>query len=470
MVHIDQSTLTFSADTVTPVSIYLRLRDAFPGAVLLEGADQQPGEEEFSFIAIMPCAEFRVLKREVHCSFPDGERTCDEIVERGDVLSRLSQFMASFSFSGEELPSGHAGLYGYSSFNCIAHFEDIDLVEDAEQRRAIPDMLYRYFRFVIAFNHYHNRITIIENAPKNVFTDLKKEHLKYQILHRDYTAYDFEKHGEENSNLTEDEHVEMIETCKKHIQRGDVFQIVPSRRFEQQYRGDDFMVYRALRSINPSPYMFYFDFDDFHLFGSSPEANLVVNENVARLYPIAGTYKRTGDKSVDEQKVTELLADEKENAEHVMLVDLARNDLSRFCTAVEVESYKTIKQYSHVIHITSVVRGTLPDQKDSLKLFAATFPMGTLSGAPKYRALEILGEVEKGRREAYGGAAGVIGFDGSINHAIIIRSFVAKGSVLYYQGGGGVVADSDPRAEVCEVENKLGALRAAMKLAEEELL
>lgn len=466
MVRINQQTITFPADTVTPISVYLKLRDEYPGAALLEGADQVAGSENYSYIGILPIAEFRVEGEQITYSYPDSETTNIDISDRAQVLSEMRTFLSGFQLEGERPDDIINGLIGYSSYNCVRYFEELDITLNKPKAEQIPDMLYRLYRFVIAFNHYRDTITILENTPENVFIKIKPENLKYSILHRDLKFSNFHKQGKEVSTITDEQHGEIIVQAKKHIQRGDVFQIVPSRMFSQKFDGDDFMVYRALRSINPSPYLFYLDFEDFKIFGSSPEAHLVVTKGQAKLFPIAGTYKRTGDKEYDDRKVHELLEDEKEVAEHTMLVDLARNDLSRHCNNVTLSEYKKVKEYSHVIHITSEVIGRLRKGADSLDLYEATFPMGTLSGAPKYRAMEIIDELEVCDRGPYAGAIGLIGFDSEINKAIVIRSFLSKNDTLYFQAGGGLVSESVVEVEIDEVSNKLGALRAAMDLAE----
>ncbi|MBE7179038.1 MAG: anthranilate synthase component I family protein, partial [Mucilaginibacter polytrichastri] len=250
------------------------------------------------------------------------------------------------------------------------------------------------------------------------------------------------------------------------IHRGDVFQIVPSRAFSQRFTGDEFNVYRALRSINPSPYLFYFDYGNFKLFGSSPEAQLTINKGEATIYPIAGTFKRTGSDTEDAEIALQLKNDPKESAEHVMLVDLARNDLSRHCDDVEVQAFKEVQFYSHLVHLVSKVSGKLRLGVDSFSVVADTFPAGTLSGAPKYRAMEIIDQNEPHLRSFYSGALGFMGFNGDFNHAIMIRSFLSKENTLNYQAGAGIVTASDPETELQEVNNKIAALRKALIEAE----
>jgi anthranilate synthase component 1 len=258
----------------------------------------------------------------------------------------------------------------------------------------------------------------------------------------------------------------MVSKAKAHCQRGDVFQMVLSRRFSQQFKGDEFNVYRALRSINPSPYLFYFDYGNYKIFGSSPEMQLKTEGNKATINPIAGTFKRTGDDIKDEQLAADLLKDDKENSEHVMLVDLARNDLSKNTRNVRVSRMKDIQFYSHVIHIVSNVEGTMYDGDSALKVLGDTFPAGTLSGAPKNKAIRLIDQYEPTSRGFYGGCIGFIGINGETNHAITIRSFLSQGDTLHYQAGAGIVNESDEEKELAEVNNKLEALRRAIYTAE----
>lgn len=257
-----------------------------------------------------------------------------------------------------------------------------------------------------------------------------------------------------------------MKKAKEHCFRGDVFQLVLSRRFFQNFKGDEFNVYRTLRSINPSPYLFFFDYGDFKIFGSSPEAQLIVQDGKAEIHPIAGTFKKTGDDKKDLISAKELAKDPKENSEHVMLVDLARNDLSRNGTNVVVEKNREIQFYSHVIHLVSKVTCKMKTTTNTFRVVADTFPAGTLSGAPKHKALQLIDKYEKIKRNFYGGAIGYMDFNGNFNHAIIIRSFLSLNNQLHYQAGAGIVADSIPESELQEVYNKLGALDKALIQAE----
>lgn len=462
------------ADTITPVSVYLRLRDQFPQSFLLESTDNQPNKKSFSYICCDPIASIIVERDTLVLRWPDGTRDETPITRREQVTEGLQTLLDGFQIepsSAFDFLSN--GLFGYVAYDAIRYFEDIDLQCDEDDTRAIPDVMYHVFRYILAIDHYQNTLYLMENEVcdldgkpiASMSSSMSLEALSYLIDNKNFPQYPFVMKGEEASNFDDASYMEVVDTCKRHVFRGDVFQVVPSRRFSQHFEGDEFNVYRALRSINPSPYLFYFDCGSFKIFGSSPEAQLVVRDGWARLFPIAGTYKRTGDEEVDEAAIVRLLDDPKENAEHVMLVDLARNDLSKHCVGVTVEEYKEVQRYSHVIHLTSQVRGQLEPGVTAVQLMADTFPMGTLSGAPKYRAMEIIDSVERGQRRAYGGAIGLFGFDGSCNHAIVIRSFLSKGNCLFRQAGGGVVADSVPADELQEVNNKLGALRAALDLA-----
>lgn len=467
-IQINVSTKKLLADTITPVNIYLRLRDRFPHSLLLESTDYRGAENSYSFICCNPIASFRVVNNTIDRRFPDRSSSREEIRQRGEVVAGLQQFINSFEISEQE--GGAAllnGLFGYSSFDAIQYFEDIEL-KNSPGAKPIPVLSYALYEYVIAINHFKNEMQIIRNLPEGVAEtgspDL--EELERLMRYKDHPFFPFAQRGSEVSNMDEAEHAAMIERCKTHIFRGDVFQIVPSRRFSQQFQGDEFNVYRALRSINPSPYLFYFDFGGFKIFGSSPEAQIVVKNRKASIYPIAGTYRRTGDDEADSKLAEKLRADPKENAEHVMLVDLARNDLSKHCTGVNVEAFKEVHFYSHVIHLVSKVTGAMRPEVSAIEILSDTFPAGTLSGAPKYKAVELIDRYERGRRGFYGGALGYLGFNGDCNHAIIIRSFLSQDNVLHFQAGGGVVADSDIASEVAEVRNKLSALRSAIDFGE----
>ncbi|QQT27982.1 MULTISPECIES: anthranilate synthase component I family protein [Sphingobacterium] len=452
------------ADTTTPVSIYLRLRDAFPNSLLLESSDYHSRDNNISYICCQPLAGIRLNKQNLEIQYPNQEveyKNADEI----DLRSEISLFREKFSqIETPEINVISNGLFGYFTFDCIEHFEDIKLTTAIDPKRDIPFLQYHVYKYVIAIDHFRNQLYIFEHLLNGEESSLEK--MEYLIKNKNFPEYDFRTNGEETSNRTDEEHRELVRKMIKHIQRGDVFQIVPSRAFATPFLGDEFNVYRALRSINPSPYLFYFDYGDFKIFGSSPEAQLTIRKSEAAIYPIAGTFKRTGDMEKDEKIAEALKNDPKETSEHVMLVDLARNDLSRHCDQVTVRSYKEAQYYSHIIHLVSKVTGKLKDNINPFDVVGDTYPAGTLSGAPKHMALTLIDRYEGQQRSFYSGAIGYMGFNGDFNHAIMIRSFLSKQNLLHYQAGGGIVLDSDPEMELQEVNNKIAALRKALELAE----
>jgi anthranilate synthase component 1 len=466
------------ADTLTPVGLYLSLRERFPQSILLESSDYRGRENSHSFLCAVPLRRFTAEGRSVaetrftkHGETVVNQRTVVRAIEVGGLFE---EFVSSFVCDSPK-SEGANGLFGYLSYDGVQYFEEISLSAPPRPELSLPDLQYTFYRFVISFDHFRNTLTVVENIPEGD-TDESEEIL--QVISRsagqsaDVSAVaPFHRVGEESSNLSDEAHLEQLRRIKSHIFRGDVFQIVPSRRFMQRYEGDDFTLYRALRSLNPSPYLFYFDCGAFRIFGSSPEAQLVTAGGKATIHPIAGTFRRTGDELHDLKEASRLVHDPKENAEHVMLVDLARNDLSRHCYPVEVEEFRAVQFYSHVIHLVSRVSGRFPaetsrSQIPALRILGSSFPAGTLTGAPKYRAMELIDQFEPERRYTYGGCLGFIGFQGESTHAIVIRSFLSAGSTLYYQAGAGVVADSDPQLEREEVHNKLRALRMAFDVAE----
>jgi len=453
------------ADVFTPVSIYLRLRDKFPGTVLLESTDYRASENSFSFICIQPIAGIEVTStKDFEFKYPNLPPERKQLKNKQSVLDELQKFLSHFSFEGKPaLPVVHS-LFGYSTFDSVQFFETIEFNKDKQNGNTIPLMRYRFYQYIIAINHFKDELYLCENVVEGLDSDF--DNIESLIRQKDVPSYGFKSEGEESSNLTNEQYMEIVEKGKQHCFRGDVFQVVLSRAFQQQFKGDEFNVYRALRSINPSPYLFFFDYGDYKLMGSSPEAQLIIKDNKATIHPIAGTFKRTGNDEQDRALAAKLLEDPKENAEHVMLVDLARNDLSRLATDVEVDSYRQIQYYSHVIHLVSEVTGKIQPGLNPFSLLAATFPAGTLSGAPKYRAMEIIDENEPTARGFYGGCIGSVSFNGDFNHAIMIRSILSKNNTLYYQAGAGVVAKSVASSELEEVNNKLNALKQAIILAQ----
>ncbi len=458
MHKITQYRQTLPADLETPVGLYLKIRDLYPQSALLESSDYHTTQNSVSFVGINPIGGFKVASEKIYMSYPDGSETVKDINSDTDVITELRGYMESFAIDGDNgLPDG---LLGYTAYDAVRYFESISIQPREEQFQDIPDMWYILYRYIIQVNHYRNEMTIVENCPRG-----DESHMDniISILHNNNVAqYPFYAMDDEASSMTDDDFVRIVEKCVAHARRGDVFQIVPSRRFSRGFRGDEFNVYRSLRRINPSPYLFYFDFGGFRIFGSSPETHLRISGNTAYIDPIAGTFRRTGKDERDRQLADELLADEKENAEHIMLVDLARNDLSRSGGRVEIEFLKQIQYYSHVIHMVSRVKATLPDGCDHYRLFGDTFPAGTLSGAPKVRAMQIINELEPHSRMIYGGCIGYMGFNGDINQAITIRSFLSVGNRLYSQAGAGIVASSNPYSELQETRNKLAALSSAI--------
>ena len=450
---------TLLADLYTPVGIYMRLRDIYPQSALMESSDYHDSNNSHSFIGINPIASVAISHGEAICNFPNGKTTRHEVNKDYKADKAINAFISRFKVEGEY--ASYCGLYGYTAFNAVRYFEDIAVKDTTMEKNDAPDMMYILYRDIIVFDHFNNKLTIVTLGEESALDDIYRQMNKANVH-----AYDFHPTGETTSPLTDEEHKANIRQGIKHCLRGDVFQIVIARRFIQKYEGDDFKLYRALRSINPSPYLFYFDFGGFRIVGSSPETHCRIEGRKAYIDPIAGTTKRTGDAEADRKAAEYLRNDAKENAEHVMLVDLARNDLSRNCHDVKVDFYKDLQYYSHVVHLVSRVSGTLDEGADPIKAFIDTFPAGTLSGAPKVRAMQLISEIEPHNRGAYGGCIGFIGLNGSLNQAITIRTFVSRNGELWFQAGGGIVAKSDEEYELQEVNNKLGALRRAILMAE----
>ena len=450
---------TILADLYTPVGVYMRLRDIYPQSALMESSDYHEKDNSRSFIGINPIASVAIGHGEATVTFPNSQTVCHEVNKAYRSDKAIHALIDCIQVEGDF--KEFCGLYGYTSFNAVRYFEDIAVKDETQERNDAPDMLYILYKDVIVFDHFNNTLTIVTLGDETELDTIYKQMNKANVK-----AYDFHPVGETTSPLTDEEHKANIRKGIKHCLRGDVFQIVLSRRFIQKYEGDDFKLYRALRSINPSPYLFYFDFGGFRIFGSSPETHCRIEGRKAYIDPIAGTTKRTGDAEADRQGAEYLRNDPKENAEHVMLVDLARNDLSRNCHGVKVDFYKDLQYYSHVIHLVSRVSGELDEGADPIKAFIDTFPAGTLSGAPKVRAMQLISEYEPHNRGAYGGCIGYIGLNGSLNQAITIRTFVSRNGELWFQAGGGIVAKSNEEYELQEVNNKLGALRRAILMAE----
>nr|WP_302752782.1 anthranilate synthase component I family protein [uncultured Prevotella sp.] len=457
------------ADLYTPVGVYMRLRDIYPQSALMESSDYHGTENSRSFIGVHPIASIAVGHGVVTATYPDGRVEEKELPAFGEgkgeecklaISKAFNNFIQAFHVEGEG--SECCGLYGFTTFNAVRYFENIPVKDTTMEKNDAPDIYYIMYKNIIVFDHFNNTMQLITLGEEAELDALMKAINKANVK-----PYDFHPVGETTSTLTDEEHKANIRRCIQHCLRGDVFQIVVSRRFVQKYEGDDFKLYRALRSINPSPYLFYFDFGGFRIFGSSPETHNRIVGDKAFIDPIAGTTKRTGNMEQDRKAAEFLRNDPKENAEHVMLVDLARNDLSRNCHGVKVDFYKDMQFYSHVIHLVSRVSGTLDEQADHIKAFIDTFPAGTLSGAPKVRAMQIISELEPHNRGAYGGCIGFIGLNGDLNQAIVIRTFISRNGELWFQAGSGVVAKSNDQYELEECNNKLGALTKAIHIAEE---
>lgn len=459
--HLQSHHKKIIADTITPVSVYLKVRDHYPNSILLESSDYHANDNSFSYVCFNPIASVSVKNNLYIENHPDGTEKRIELDESSDVPSLISEFSKQFSTTNEEFKFINQGLFGYMNYDAVRYFEDV-VVSKKEEATEIPDLHYAVYQNIIAINHFNNEAYLFAHCyeSENNIADIE-----LLLKSKNYPTYNFSKEGEAITNVSDEDFKSLVETAKKHCQRGDVFQLVLSRRFEQSFSGDEFNVYRALRTVNPSPYLFYFDYGNFKLFGSSPEAQLVVKDKKAEIHPIAGTFKRTGNDEQDAELAKKLAADKKENAEHVMLVDLARNDLSRHGKSVEVETYREVQYFSHVIHLVSKVTAQIKESVSTMEVVADTFPAGTLSGAPKHMAMELIEKYEPTPRGYYGGAIGFMDFSGNYNHAIMIRTFLSKNHRLYFQAGAGIVAASSSESENQETYNKLGALNKALELA-----
>ena len=455
------------SDVFTPVGIYLRVRDRFRDTILLESADHHAAENSYSFICVNAIGGVEISSlNSIEIKYPGSREERSSISDPSAIPRRLWDYMQQFDVQPSSKEARFAqGLYGYTTYDAVQFFDTIRFSNPNGQSTNIPLIRYRLYQYVIAINHFRDELFICENVVAGLESDVAV--IQSLIRSKDVPVYPFNTKDEETSTIKDEDYREMVRKGIQSCLRGDVFQIVLSRRFSQVFTGDEFNVYRTLRSINPSPYLFYFDYGDYRLMGSSPEAQLIINEGKAVVHPIAGTFKRTGNDITDRQRAAELLEDSKENAEHVMLVDLARNDLSRLCDEVKVSKYRQIQFYSHVIHLVSEVTGNVKKDSNPFDLLARTFPAGTLSGAPKFKAMSLINEYEQEARSYYGGGIGFIGFDGSCNHAIMIRTLLSRNNQLIYQAGAGIVAASNPESELQEVTNKLNALKTAIKEAAE---
>lgn len=455
---IKTSSHSFLGDLITPVSLYTRIRSKYAQVLLLESSDYSSKEESLSFICFDSMAE--IVRQNGKTQIAGIDLDADEFPT---LVSQVEAFLHYFRSKDSDPANKYNGIFGFTGFDAIQNFESITF-DESKSNYNIPCLRYDLYRYVVVFDHFYDKITVLENRYEEESSNLAA--VLSLINNPSHSSFSFTMKGDEKSNMSGDQFKEIVTRSKYHCQRGDIFQMVPSRRFEQEFEGDEFSVYRSLRSINPSPYLFYFDYGSYKIFGSSPEAQMIVKNKIAEIHPIAGTFRRTGDIIQDNELARKLLADPKENAEHIMLVDLARNDLSKNTVNVKVHKYKEVQYFSHVIHLVSVVKGRLKKNISAYQIFADTFPAGTLSGAPKYKAMQLIDKFEPTARSFYGGGIGMIGFNDDLNHAIMIRSFLSVGGKLYFQAGAGIVIDSDEEKELQEVNNKLAALKKALEIAQ----
>ena len=449
------------ADTITPVEVYLKIRDIYPNSLLLENSDYMLANNNYSFICFNQIGYIKIKNNEITFSYPGEAVTSMQLSKNEKVSDVIHQYLDRFETSKSDFKFLNNGLFGFMSHESVKYFDSINI--ENKDDFDIPDIYYGLYQNIIAISQYNHEAHIFCNTIDN---SSNLESIEAILNNKSYSVFSFKKDGQPESTITDNEYLDYVKKAKDHCKRGDVFQLVLSRRFMQKFSGDEFNVYRALRSINPSPYLFFFDYGDYKIFGSSPEAQIIIKDGKSEIHPIAGTFKRTGNDEEDHITATELAKDPKENSEHIMLVDLARNDLSRSGNNVKVEKNREIQFYSHVIHLVSKVTAILKKNIKPFKVVEDTFPAGTLTGAPKHKALELIEKYEKVNRNFYGGAIGYIDFNGNFNHAIIIRSFFSKNNILNYQAGAGIVIDSDPEKELEEVKNKLGALDKALNDAE----
>ncbi|MEM9822109.1 MAG: anthranilate synthase component I family protein [Bacteroidota bacterium] len=454
----------FLADMITPVGLYLKVRDQFTDPVLLESNDFRSKEDCSSFLGLDALASFEVRSGQIIQYLPNGTTKKAMVENSQSVPLAMNEFIQSFELDYERAYKGFNGFFGHTNFDAVQYFDTLQF-DRGKRKLDLPDVRYTLYRFVLSIDHFKDEIHVLENLPEGYTSRMSD--LEQLLDGQKVKPHRFYLEGEEQSNLTDSAFKELVRVGKEHCQQGDVFQIVFSRQFSQKFKGDEFNVYRILRSINPSPYLFYFDYGNYKIFGSSPEAQMVIKSNIASVNPIAGTYRRSGDLEEDARRAVDLSQDPKENAEHIMLVDLARNDLGRHCHEVQVKELKDIQFFSHVIHLVSKVEGQLSADSNPVQIFGDTFPAGTLSGAPKYKAIELINQYENQNRSFYGGAIGFVDFNGDMNQAILIRSFLSKSNTLYYQAGAGIVVASDEEKELQEVNNKLGALTKALAEAQE---
>lgn len=460
------------ADMETPVSAFLKI-DSGKYAYLLESVEGGEKWGRYSFLGANPSRVFRCKGRSVTI-LKDG--IVEQSKEVENPISALKEMIAPYHpVSMEGLPRFFGGVVGYFSYDMVRFFEE--LPSQTEDDLNLPDAVFMLTDTILIFDNVSLKIKVVSNVHLDEGQDPAEEYdraierinkiiddLKKPMVH---PPLEMNPSGEVefNSNFSKADYQHVVERCKEYIKAGDIFQVVPSQRFQTRVSGDPFRIYRALRNINPSPYLRYLKLDDFCLVGSSPEVLVRVEEGEVIVRPIAGTRPRGKSLAEDKKMEEELLADPKEKAEHIMLVDLGRNDVGRVAKAgsVQVEEFMIIERYSHVMHIVSNVVGQLRDDQDVFDVLAACFPAGTVSGAPKIRAMEIIEEMEPTRRGPYAGAVGYISYSGNLDTCITIRTLLIKDGMAYVQAGGGVVADSNPEAEYYETVNKAKALIRAVE-------
>lgn len=464
-IKVNVSVKKILGDILTPVSVYMKFRELFPKTILLESSDYHGNENAYSFVCIKPLACFTANEGEITIDCIGRQREQIPVSKTNSVDQQLDQFFKAFELSGDVKEAPANGLFGYLSYDGIRYFEKIEIKAEKKDAYDIPEVRYCFYKYIVAIDHHKNLIYLVENLIEGEQAEMAQ--IESLLRNLTFPSTTFNTLGDEVSNITDEQYKYMVTKGKEHCFRGDVFQIVLSRQFSQGFSGDDFHLYRALRTVNPSPYLFFFDYGDYRIFGSSPEASLRIKKGRAIINPIAGTFRRTGNDDDDRKLAEKLCADPKENAEHVMLVDLARNDLSRNASDVVVDSFREVQYFSHVIHLVSEVSGKLPEDANLVTVMGNSFPAGTLSGAPKHMAMQLIDRYENQRRSYYGGAIGYIGFDKTLNHAIMIRSFLSKNNRLFYQAGAGIVASSNEESELQEVNNKLAALKKAIEIAKE---
>ncbi|MFT6981293.1 MAG: anthranilate synthase component 1 [Crocinitomicaceae bacterium] len=448
---IHSKTIPFNADLYTPVNLYLAVRNNYRKTCLLESNDYHSRQDSKSFIGLEPIVEIKQIDSKIQI-FQKGETREVQLNSEASHSSQIQEILSSYEFNDDEFN----GFFGRLGFEHSLH--DETHISPSKSDLNLPSLHLFLFKYSIVIDHFTSEGFLIEN---NFSPTFEISALSQILKNNSTTSLPFELFGNEKSEFSDSEFEQLVQKGIEHCKRGDVFQLVLSNAFHQSFFGDDFEVYRTLRQLNPSPYLFYFDFEEYKLFGSSPEAQLILKKGKAEIHPIAGTVPKTGVEEFDAMQLQYLIDDEKENAEHTMLVDLARNDLSRDCTNVKVESYKEIQSFSHVSHLVSKVVGELRENK-SFESLSHSFPAGTLSGTPKPRALELINQYEKTSRDFYGGAIGMIGSNGDLNMAIVIRSILSKNNNLHYRAGAGVVLDSNPQRETQEVHHKLAAVRKAI--------